>query len=76
MPSHRPGSHRTAEPTEELRYVKPFPDTACVNCTGVSQTEYHTQNVCEYSRLCRLFRSVYGVRLGTLLQQQGEIKNE
>lgn len=47
MLSHRPGSHRTAEPTEELRYVKPFPDTACVNCTRVSLSVYHTQNVCE-----------------------------
>lgn len=47
MLSHRPGSHRTAEPTEELRYVKPFSDTACVICTGVSQIEYHTRNVCE-----------------------------
>lgn len=47
MPSHRPGSHRTAEPTEENRYVKPFSDTACVICTGVSQIEYHTRNVCE-----------------------------
>lgn len=45
MLSHRPGSHRTAEPTEELRYVKPFPDTACVNCTGVSQTNI-THRMC------------------------------
>lgn len=58
VPSHRPGSHRTAEPTEELRYVKPFPDTACVNAQGCRKpniTHRMCANTADYADCSAVF---------------------